>query len=314
MPCYNISKSNNYISYLAKQSFKNFELICINDCSNDDTLSILKSYKKDLECLFDFKIIDLHSNVGPGKARNLGIAECEGEFIIFLDSDDYLSELTLKTINDVLLSDVSIDCVVFDYSICKNDKKYEQSTFKKSGFISLYEAFVFTSNGISGKCVRKSLVAQNDIKFLNLKRCEDYPFFRHIYLVSNKIYYLKEPFYNYVMNDNSLMHNSELINVDNAIAAFDYLTTKTDNNKLLGIAFAKNCLYSNVLSMMAKKNSHQDFKNRIIFLKTSYKNYCRVSNLKPYSLKVKIVSIFALLDWYWLLKWLYKRYEKRSIK
>lgn len=311
MPCYNITNSENYIHYLAKQSFKNFELICINDCSTDSTLTVLESLSSSFSNLFDFKIIDLDSNVGPGEARNIGIANCQGEFIVFLDSDDYLSDNCLETINNVIALDNSIDCIIFDFQVCKGSTKRERFTFKKSGLIDLFDSFIFTPNGISGKCLKKEMLTNHNIKFLHLKRCEDYPFFRHVYLVSNKIYYIREPLYNYVMNDASLMHRNDLIDVNNATSAFDYLKTKTSDTKLLGIAFMKNCLYSNALAMLEKHVGHKVFKDRIRFLRNEYKDYCRLSNLKPYSFKIKIISVLALLNWYYVLKFAYTFYEKR---
>lgn len=85
MPCYNAEKSiGTSIDSVYRQTFKDFELIVVNDGSNDDSLAILKKLAGRYSGL---RVID-QPNMGPGPARNHGIKEASGQFIAFLDSDD----------------------------------------------------------------------------------------------------------------------------------------------------------------------------------------------------------------------------------
>ena len=93
LPCYNVE---NYIATclesLIKQTLNEIEIICINDGSTDDTLSVIKSYQsKDNR----IKVVTYH-NQGPGYARNLGIDIALGEYINFVDPDDYLDKKTAE--------------------------------------------------------------------------------------------------------------------------------------------------------------------------------------------------------------------------
>lgn len=85
MPCYNAGDNINYsIASVYEQTFKNFELIVVNDGSSDDSLSILASLAKDCDTL---RVID-QPNKGAGPARNTGLQVAQGEYIAFLDADD----------------------------------------------------------------------------------------------------------------------------------------------------------------------------------------------------------------------------------
>ena len=93
MPIFN---SENFIedclNSLLNQTFKNFEIICINDGSTDNTLKILYEFEKKDERIY---IIN-QNNLGAGVARNVGMKISKGEYLIFLDSDDIFNETMLE--------------------------------------------------------------------------------------------------------------------------------------------------------------------------------------------------------------------------
>ncbi len=93
IPVYNIEKYlKECLDSILNQTFKDFEVICVDDGSKDNSLNILNEYaKKDLR----FKIIS-QENAGAGVARNNGLSKAQGEFIIFLDSDDYFEPTMLE--------------------------------------------------------------------------------------------------------------------------------------------------------------------------------------------------------------------------
>ena len=87
VPIYNTEKYlNRCIDSILSQTLNDIELILINDCSTDKSLDIINSYKK----YDNVSIIDLEEKLGPGGARNIGISHAQGEFICFIDSDDYI--------------------------------------------------------------------------------------------------------------------------------------------------------------------------------------------------------------------------------
>ena len=86
------------ISSIINQTIKNIEIICVNDCSTDNSLKILQNFsKQDIR----IRIVDLKENKGVSNARNTGIDLAQGEYIYFIDSDDwidtnYLEEMLTK--------------------------------------------------------------------------------------------------------------------------------------------------------------------------------------------------------------------------
>ena len=88
VPVYNVE---NYLSEcldsLILQDYSNFEIIVVNDCSTDNSLSICKKYQA---ISYQVCLIDLKENQGLSNARNVGILNAKNEYLIFLDSDDYI--------------------------------------------------------------------------------------------------------------------------------------------------------------------------------------------------------------------------------
>jgi glycosyltransferase involved in cell wall biosynthesis len=95
MPAYNAEKwIERAIISVMNQSYKNYELIIIDDGSTDNTYSVIQKYVKSL----NMKIHRLNHNFGVSVARNIGLSLCEGDIITFLDSDDELCPTALETI------------------------------------------------------------------------------------------------------------------------------------------------------------------------------------------------------------------------
>jgi glycosyltransferase involved in cell wall biosynthesis len=104
MPCYNAGKTiKTSIGSVYRQTFRDFELIVVNDGSTDESLSILK---KLAESYSGLRVID-QPNKGAGPARNRGIKEAAGEFIAFLDSDDSWHPDCLSKLHQALMTDTN---------------------------------------------------------------------------------------------------------------------------------------------------------------------------------------------------------------
>ena len=96
---------------IVNQTLKDIEIICVNDGSTDNSLSILKEYaSKDNR----IKIID-KENEGQGYARKIGLDNATGEYILFCDNDDYYSELTAFEELYNYIEKVKVDVVIFNF-------------------------------------------------------------------------------------------------------------------------------------------------------------------------------------------------------
>ncbi|GAQ56389.1 bifunctional glycosyltransferase/CDP-glycerol:glycerophosphate glycerophosphotransferase [Streptomyces acidiscabies] len=114
VPCFDVqSFLRDCLDSLLTQSFPDFEVIAVDDCSPDDSGRILDEYAARDERV---RVLHLPENVGLGPARNAGMAQACGDYLFFLDSDDTLTPGALAAIADRLAESGDPDVLVFDYA------------------------------------------------------------------------------------------------------------------------------------------------------------------------------------------------------
>lgn len=200
VPIYNAEKYiKECLDSLISQTYKNIEIICVDDCSKDCSLQIVKDYMaKDSR----IKIFKNKKNSGPSISRNLGIENSSGDFLMFIDSDDYILEDSVEKIINTMTDD--IDFILFNgRSFIKNNKitgwfyYYTSITGvpKNSAFKATEYPDVFFILNVATACIRKSFIGNN--RFLSGKYFEDWEFMWHLYSFNPKVKYLDECLYYY---------------------------------------------------------------------------------------------------------------------
>jgi len=170
MPVYNAEKYvEKTIQSVSGQLGLNDELIMIDDGSKDGSFGICESYSKK-----DSRIRALHQeNGGPSKARNIGIAESKGDYILFIDSDDSVTENWLPCIRDYILK-YSADVYCFGYCTVRSDHRGEidmcpellvlsSKEEVKAALSGLIDSFYF--NVVWNKAYRADFLKKNKICF-----------------------------------------------------------------------------------------------------------------------------------------------------
>lgn len=209
IPVYNVE---NYISQcldsIIAQDFQDYEVICVNDGSTDNSLEKLQSYKNDNIVIIDKK------NEGSGIARNTALSIAKGEYVFFVDGDDWIEKDSLqKMINeaDKLQTDIlifgGISCYELSngdykkqnggYSINKLPKKYLNKIFSAKEIKK--DVFKFPSTAWT-KLYKRSFLIENNIKFQDIKVGQDQLPFFHSMITANRIAILKENLYCYRKN------------------------------------------------------------------------------------------------------------------
>jgi len=131
MPAYNASQYIMFsVQSIKDQTFKNWELIIINDGSTDNTLEILKKIRNK-----KIKIINQKKNIGPYKSINNNINKCKGKFIAFLDSDDVSNKKRFKIQSDFLIKYKNFSLVGSNFKYIDSDGNF----IKKNNDISIKE-------------------------------------------------------------------------------------------------------------------------------------------------------------------------------
>ena len=240
VPTYNSSKYlNECIDSILNQSYYNLEIIFIDDSSSDDTIPILQEYSKN-----DKRIkIFTQSHLGSGAARNLGINYSNGEFIFFLDSDDYINS-DLVNICVQKMTSTDYDILIFDILLFDDIKKIitEPTWCVKKKFIPSVNPFsaelmrnhIFNtfSNNVWNKFFRKSFIVKNNISFQKIMRTTDLYFTCSLLVLAQKIYFLEERLIYYRVNNSSSCMNTNHLYPFNFISAFNYLKDFLVSNKI----------------------------------------------------------------------------------
>ncbi|WP_077623688.1 glycosyltransferase family 2 protein [Sediminibacillus massiliensis] len=207
VPVYNVEKHlSRCIESLLKQTYTHFEILLVNDGSTDKSGDICNYYK-----LKSNKIRVFHmSNKGVSSARNYGIEKCKGEYIQFVDSDDFVNETYISSMVNII-KDRSIDLVISGINQVESSngkiKQVKEIVSKVSGFYKKPELkdimpdLIESSyiNYCYSKLIKRNLITKKQIRFdENISLGEDTLFVLEIIKASNKIYILSTAEYNYL--------------------------------------------------------------------------------------------------------------------
>lgn len=122
VPVYNVEKYlSKCLDSILNQTFKNFEIICVNDCSPDRSWDILTEYANKYPNIV--KILKNDKNMGLGLTRNKGIENAKGKYLLFIDSDDYIKKDYIQTYYECAEAE-SVDAVIGGYiRVCDGKEK-----------------------------------------------------------------------------------------------------------------------------------------------------------------------------------------------
>ena len=192
------------ISSVINQTFGDFELIIVDDCSTDNTLNILKEYSDNR-----IKIFNTEKNSGVSFCRNYGLKNAAGEYVYFIDSDDYLEETILKRAHDELNLNPS-DVLVFPYHLYMDRKKRVKrdnskrtlrsiADFKKPFFANEALKELFELNyEVWNRIFKREFLLSNSIFFKeDLTFSEDLVFYCDVLKYLKTVTYLNDAGYYY---------------------------------------------------------------------------------------------------------------------
>ena len=145
VPIYNSAPYiGELINSLIKQTKSNFEIVFIDDNSNDSSETLVKKLLMDADIAFTYIYLDI--NVGPGMARNRALQAVKGDYILFVDSDDWLAINTMAILNEAINA-YDFDLLLFDYIRAWNNGKRKpcKELNLPEGFInpSFYAALIY---------------------------------------------------------------------------------------------------------------------------------------------------------------------------
>lgn len=212
---------------LLQQTYHNFEIIFVNDGSTDQSYEMLKHYQDNTD--LSIEIIN-KENGGQASARNLGIQKANGEFVCFVDIDDYVNEHMLEKLVKAQVETES-DIVWCNAYLVKNNENIGTLDANMLRNENVCKEFMLNNAGPWRKLIRKSLLINNDLIFPLMRFYEDVAIVPAYGVYTDKITYVKDPLYYYVLHEGSTMHqltyNKKL---ECIFEAMEYLKEKCNDN------------------------------------------------------------------------------------
>lgn len=222
VPVYNVEEYlADCLDSLIDQTYKDIEIVCVNDGSTDSSGEILDEYaRKDCR----IKVIT-KKNGGLSSARNAALEKCHTKYVMFCDSDDTFNKGMCEEMLNEIEKEGS-DLVACGQNIIyraheemkESDENYYR--LKYSGKKNINDKIIIdTDVSVLNKIFRMGIIQKNDIKFPNGLNNEDFYFYNAYMSVAETISFVNKPLYNYVRRENSIMSN----NFESSTYSIDHL-------------------------------------------------------------------------------------------
>ena len=254
VPIYNVEKYlPKCLDSLVNQTLDDIEIILVNDGSTDNSGIIAKQYYENHKN--KIKYLE-KENGGLSDARNFGIPYATGEYIAFLDSDDYIEIDSYKQMYEKAKEEDA------DYIECDFIWEYpnKQIIDKRLSYNNKQEMLTNVRVVAWNKLIKREIIIKNNLKFPKGLRYEDIEFTYKLIPLLNKVSYIDKPFIHYVQRNNSIAN--------------------VQNEKTADI-FA---ILENVEKYYIEKNLYNEYKDQLEYnyarylLCSSLKRICKVGN------------------------------------
>lgn len=222
IPVYNVEKYlEQCLKSVINQTFKDIEIICINDGSTDNSLEILEAFQKQDERI---KIIN-KQNEGQGIARNEGLKVAKGEYISFIDPDDWVEQGMYEFLYNKFL-ETNAQIIRFNYRSFDEEKqisdkphnfRIEQASYFKLNIQdnSMYNwknvenlNFEKVDLPVWNRIFSNKFIEENNLQFAPYKHSEDNIFIISSVFLADRILYVEKVFYNHLKRENSALNSA----------------------------------------------------------------------------------------------------------
>ena len=298
IPVYNSEK------YIARcldsilcQTYKDFEVICVNDGSKDNSLDILNEYKKK-----DKRVVVISKdNEGIAKTRNLGIKKASGKYLMFIDNDDYIEKDYLERyIKEVENNDY--DLVIGGFQRITEDKKILDKRYVKD---TKWGRFIVVAPW--AKLYKRDFIVKNKIEFLDYGIGEDIYFYIQVLDKASSIKSIDYVGYNWFFNTKSVSNTdhvgiNEKVDVLTLVEKVKSLKIKNIDKNIIDYFYTRLIIYYLLFSgkHANKKRFIKEYKKLKDYLSKEVPNFKKLLGSKmpkDEELKFKVIlKMFNILD------------------
>ena len=237
-----VYNSQDYISEclqsIINQTYKNLEIICIEDCGNDNSITIIEKYIQNDNRI---KLIKHKENRGCGGARNTGISNANGKYIYFIDGDDFIENNYIENlVNTIEKYNTDIVCNSKMLKYYKNNENKNCYIKNENDFI-LNKVFDFDENIVRKimtsalcKIYKTDFLKNNNLYFPEKLKFEDFAFLHILKTQAKNVVFTYDSTYFYRQREGSLIHQYKTKGDDfESIEAIKYIYDFYKTNDLL---------------------------------------------------------------------------------
>lgn len=202
MPLFNAEKYLvETLQSVENQTYKDFELICIDDCSSDETRKILQQFQREDSRI---RILENKQRFGAALSRNRGLKAAQGKYVVFLDGDDVFEEEMLEKAQEAM-EKCNVDLVMYEYKHVLSSEMHKKKVIDHSElYVERYCIKPFSirdfeprespmwSSSPCNKMFRRNLLDENQLEFQNLPSFNDVYFVRMALFCAKKIIVLND--------------------------------------------------------------------------------------------------------------------------
>lgn len=305
IPIYNTDKYlDNCLKSILLQTYKNFECLLIDDGSSDNSGNICEKYAN-----IDHRFTVIHKkNEGLSTARNIGLSLAKGEYISFIDSDDFIDITTLEKCVKYAI-EYSADLIQYGI-VLENSNTIFDKHFCKEGLFNNNDIYVFFEPSTWNKLINKKIIDFHNISFPNgITLSEDKYFSFLCYMYSERIVGINECLYHYEIHANSSTHKMNEKNLKDEI-----IITNILEKLLLDKKIYRKELFDLIIQFKIDVKNHSLFlinpPNSKLFRALYPEVFIKM--YKCASIKQKILYTLAYLHFDTLILFLFKRkYNKK---
>lgn len=289
IPVYNAEKYlKKCIDSVINQNVESKEIILVNDGSIDNSQEIIDEYVAKYPDMI--KAIK-QENAGQAVARNVGIENASGEFLAFLDSDDYLEENSYQlALNKAECDDLDIVC--FDYYEIINGKKEEKQHY----FLNtddVIRKYIVSETSPCNRIVKRKIFIDNNVRFLENKIYEDLATIPTLAKYTKKIGYIPDRVYDYVIRENSTMryatYNSKIEDIFYAVEKLYNDFKDTEYMEELEYIYIEHLLHAASLRFFSYKEGIGNIDKVVSVMKDKFPKWRKNKYYKMQSIKYKII-------------------------
>jgi glycosyltransferase involved in cell wall biosynthesis len=256
------------VNSIKRQKCTDYELVLVDDGSDDNSLTLIENAINNINC----EIIRIQ-NSGVSTARNTGLENAKGDYVVFVDADDELTEDCLEEYKKAILIDPEIDILVSGFTKCyprkrqpfelnKNERELLYTTEVKE-FYPFHSRIIGT---VWGKCYKKELFA-NERFDKELTLCEDAELNYRVFPKTRKIKYINKNLYNYYYSLDSTvrLHDKDKIpmyckSVERIVADVDGEPYEKDAYEFSATVLNVIC-YNNIYALESGKDREELLKH-----------------------------------------------------